>query len=245
MIWKLITEDWLALYTTHPIAFIWFREIVHNYIRLVSTKVLYRLLLVLLPWRRELQRKIFTEISDSAEITNYAQSQDVPKVLLDDYVELFVVVLLEVLRRSILVTPLPTFVFKSDARAIQRMEISNHKTNMVATLMLSFTFQKTLAASMSHVLCIRNGRVYAWGENKYGKLGISSSANPSDRMYFGAGERDLERFQYHSPTAISLPSSLKIFVESVCAGSNHSVALTTVGVCKNFEYVLSVLILSH
>ncbi|CAL8091723.1 unnamed protein product [Orchesella dallaii] len=214
LIWNLITQDWVALYSASSPTFIWFRDIVKSYVRLVDTKILYAILHVLLPWRRELQRKIFTEISDSAEIINYAQSVDVPRIVLDDYVELFVIVMLEIIRRQATVPLLPSFVFKSDARAIQRMEISNHKTNMVATLMLSFTFQKTLSASVSHVLCVRNGMVYSWGENKYGKLGLLD---------------EKEKFNYQVPTPVNLSPSLKILVESVCAGTNHSVALTTVG----------------
>lgn len=223
LIWKLITQDWLAVYSAHPVTFLWFREIVQNYVKLVSMKVLIRLLNVLLPWRRELQRKIFTEISESAEVINYANPTDVPKIMLDDYVELFVIVLLEVLRRKEAVHPFPSFVFKSDARQIQRMQIQNHKNNMVATLMLSFTFQKTLSASMSHVLCVRNGRVYSWGENKFGRLGVGrNNGGPND-------ETEKEKFQYHTPTLINLSPTLKLHVESVCAGTNHSVALTSVG----------------
>lgn len=223
LMWKLMTQDWLALYSAQPPIFVWFREIVQSYVRLVDVKVLNRLLLVLLPWRRELQRKIFTEISESAEVMNYSNSMEVPaKILLDDYVELFVIVLLELLRRKEKVEPLPTFVFKSDARQIQRMEISNHKTNMVATLMLSFTFQKTLSASGSHVLSVRNGKIYAWGENKYGKLGVTGGLE-GNVIY------EKEKFQYHYPTLVNLSSVLKLHVESVCAGANHSVALTTVG----------------
>jgi len=104
VIWKLITQDWVALYSSSSSSFLWFREIVKSYVRLVDTSILYMVLHVLLPWRRELQRKIFTEISDSAEIINYAQPMDVPRVVLDDYVELFVIVMLEIIRRS-------TFVF--------------------------------------------------------------------------------------------------------------------------------------
>lgn len=225
MFWKLITEDWLALYSTSPLTFVWFRDLVLKYASLLSVKILRRLLVVLLPWRRELQRKIFTEISDSAEIINYAHPLDVPKVMLDDYVQLFVVVLLEAIKRNESLESLPVFVFKSDARAIQRMEISNHKNNMVATLMLSFTFQKTLSANVAHVLSVRNGKVYSWGENKFSKLGVTAPNGSSTDLI-----EEREKFQYHTPSPVDIPQTLKLHIESVCAGCQHSVALTSVGV---------------
>lgn len=67
---------------------------------------------------------------------------------------------------------LPQFVFKVDARAHQKKEIANHKNNMIATMMLSYTHNYSFSASSNHCVCVRNGRVYTWGENKLGRLGM-------------------------------------------------------------------------
>lgn len=56
-------------------------------------------------------------------------------------------------------------------RLHQKKEIANHKNNMVATMMLSYTFVKSFSASGNHCVCVRNGKVYAWGENSLGRLG--------------------------------------------------------------------------
>lgn len=119
---------------------------------------------------------------------------------MDDYVTLFLVLLVEAVRQSKLLSVitifcmccstrlflvlvekrtilrLPQFLFKGDARAYQKQEIANHRNNMVATMMLSYTFVKMFSASQNHCSCVRNGRVYCWGDNKFGRLGMHKLA---------------------------------------------------------------------
>lgn len=72
--WNLISADWLAFYTTEPAVFIWIRALIWKFLRKINTSLLVRLLKLLLPWRRELQRKIFTEVSDLAHIIDFTVS---------------------------------------------------------------------------------------------------------------------------------------------------------------------------
>jgi len=66
-----MTTDWMTIYSLPGPVFIWFRNAVENNLKSLDTKSLVKLLRVLVLWRRELQRKIFTEISDLAEIIDF------------------------------------------------------------------------------------------------------------------------------------------------------------------------------
>jgi hypothetical protein len=98
--WNLITADWMSIYAAQPAVFFWFRSLVLQNLKSFTTPMLSRLLRTLIPWRRELQRKIFTEISDLVNIIDFTVSPDVDRVVIDDYVSLFLVILLEAVRRS-------------------------------------------------------------------------------------------------------------------------------------------------
>ena len=71
----------------------------------------------------------------------------------------------------------------------------------------------SIAAGGSHSLALMtNGKVYAWGYNFYGQLGLSTSGDDADEK---------------SPTLITALSN--ITVSSIAAGNEYSLALTTDG----------------
>lgn len=57
--WEMVTADWLALYIAPPTVFVWFRDIVLQNCKDIHIGVLHKLILALMPWRRELQNKFF------------------------------------------------------------------------------------------------------------------------------------------------------------------------------------------
>ncbi|XP_021946683.1 uncharacterized protein LOC110844719 isoform X2 [Folsomia candida] len=168
LFWNLLTIDWLAMYTTDPSVFIWFRALVWKFLRRFTSTMILKLLILLLPWRRELQRKIFTEVSDIVNIIDFTVSPEIERIVVDDYVSLFMIILIEAVRRT----------------------------------------------SSNHCVCVRNGRVYTWGENKLGRLGFGENKG---------------KLNVDVPTPISLPATMKLYIESVCAGHSHNIALTNVG----------------
>jgi hypothetical protein len=102
LFWNLLTSDWIAIYAADPSVFIWFRALIWKLLKRFKTPMLTKLLKLLLPWRRELQRKIFTEVNYGSEndFIDFTISPDVERVVVDDYVSLFLIILIEVVKRS-------------------------------------------------------------------------------------------------------------------------------------------------
>ena len=66
---------------------------------------------------------------------------------------------------------LPILFYKWQALKHIKKELSSQAGNTVATTILSASYSKTFSASNVHCLCIRNGRVFSWGDNSGGRLG--------------------------------------------------------------------------
>ena len=66
-----MATDWVAIYTAPSAVFFWLRDLVRSNIEKLDTEMLYSLCQSLMPWRRELLRKVFCEASDLTEIIDF------------------------------------------------------------------------------------------------------------------------------------------------------------------------------
>ena len=108
----------------------------------------------------------------------------------------------------------------------------------VAGALLGSNSMKTFSASSGHCVCIRNGRMYSWGDNRLGRLGKELELNYSRRglklkhcTFTGVRvNRDKLPGPIEIPIPVNLSPCLKLVIESVSCGQTHTVALTDAGV---------------
>ncbi|CAG7718319.1 unnamed protein product [Allacma fusca] len=178
-------------------------------------KQLNDLILVFLPWRRELQPRFFDKRSPNvAEIIDFTVTNDAGRVLMDDYISVFITLILEnIRRRNPVQLVLPNFIFKSKAMGFSNSH--EHIRRDSDPKSANFSHTVNFSASTHHCASIRNGKAYSWGENKFGRLG-----HFDDRQ---------TKLNVESPTPINISPSLRITIESISCGISHNLALTSVG----------------
>jgi len=73
--WNLLVCDWKGIYGASPQVFCWFRELLLANMGSLEYESLCRLCKSLMPWRRELLRKFFCDVSDLTESIDFTQTQ--------------------------------------------------------------------------------------------------------------------------------------------------------------------------
>lgn len=220
--WKLLASDWMTLFAASSEVFHWIRDLLVMHLSSLDDEVLPKLLLKLIPWRKELRHKMFNENPDLTEIIDFTVThvskhkknclafltliylylkflyiccQDSAKSAINDYVELFLMLLLEVLKRSkiyahvyvisqveccskilfsflnleSLVVKLPNF--SERPKLLKHNSTENETSNNITHILAHLSLNTTLSASLHECACIRNEKVYTWGEARFGRLG--------------------------------------------------------------------------